>query len=266
MWRFLCLWPLSLSAGAVSGAVCRRRDCAGGGALYIEKDFRPLIAALRLWLLRVSSSIGRSRNKRARPRRLQQLGQRLFQGGQNRPSHRDGQAWPFDCSPIMASLISISAISMRRSADSIWPNRHFEETLRLYPNYAEAHSNLGQLLPSRAISKAAFDEFRQAIELNPSLERAALEFRRRARSARADRRGRPQRCRKLHGWRRNRPRPTIPWVAFTPPRAVMTTRRKRLKRLCGSSGDFAAAHQSLAQLLSLQGKKEEALRALPRSA
>ena len=34
---------------------------------------------------------------------------------------------------------------MRRSAGTIWCAA-FEETLRVYPNYAEAHSNLGQLL------------------------------------------------------------------------------------------------------------------------
>ena len=110
---------------------------------------------------------------------------------------------------------------------------HFEETIRLYPNYAEAHSNLGQLLAQRGDLEGGIRQFRKAIELNPSLGGPYLNL-----GVALARQGRieeavPQ-LQEAARLTPNRPRLTIAWEVFTPPRAGMTRQRKRSMMHCGS--------------------------------
>ena len=46
---------------------------------------------------------------------------------------------------------------------------HYQEALRLNPNYAEPHTNLGNLLKDRGELDPAISEYRRAIDLSPDL-------------------------------------------------------------------------------------------------
>ena len=136
--------------------------------------------------------------------------------------------------------------------------RHFEDALRLLPNYAEAHSNYGQLLAEGGDLALGLEHFQKAIVLDPSVSRAQLNLGvALAKNGRMDEAVAPlQRAAALS------PEAAEPvyylgsvYAAqhrYAEAEAAFTQALQR-------RGDFAPAHQSLAQLLALQGKKAQAL-------
>jgi Flp pilus assembly protein TadD len=135
---------------------------------------------------------------------------------------------------------------------------HFEETIRLYPNYAEAHSNFGQLLAQRGDLEGGIRQFRKAIELNPSLGGPYLNL-----GIALARQGRIEEAvRSLQDAARLTPESAQAHYSLGSIYASEGRYEEAAKAFNDAlqvQGDFAAAHQSLAQLLALQGKKGEAM-------
>jgi tetratricopeptide (TPR) repeat protein len=136
---------------------------------------------------------------------------------------------------------------------------HFEEALRIYPNFADALANLGQLLAERGDLDSGIKYFRRAIEIDPSVVRAYRNL-----GVSLAKLGRPEEAL----------RPLQQAVRLAPESAeyhyYLGSVYAELGRLYNAElefkgallrrSDFVPAHQSLAQVLLLQGKKEEALR------
>jgi tetratricopeptide (TPR) repeat protein len=133
---------------------------------------------------------------------------------------------------------------------------HFEEALRLYPNYAEAHRNFGQLLAQQGDLEGGIREFRKAIDLNPSLDESYLNLGSRSPRGRIEEAAGPFMAARLT--------PESVEAHYSLGSVYASQERydeaaKAFKDALRVRGDFAAANQSLAQLLSLQGKKKEAI-------
>jgi tetratricopeptide (TPR) repeat protein len=156
--RFLRLWPLSLSAGAVSCAVCRRRYSAGWGALQREEFSTSDNRSAALVVHRNRRQLAYHRNKRSRPRGYNNLANAYSKEGKiNQAIETAKMAIQLQPNSGIAHFNLGTLYAARGRFDLAQP--HFEETIRLYPNYAEAHSNFGQLLLSGATSKAASGSF-----------------------------------------------------------------------------------------------------------
>src|SRR5262245_7368190 len=132
--RFLRLWPLSLTAGAVSCAVCRRRYSEGRGALQREEFSTSDNRSAAFVVYGGRRQLAHHRDERPRPRGLQQLGQRLFQRGQSPPGYRDGG----DGYPVAAQF-------WHRPSSS-WEPLRGERSTRFGPApFRKNHSSLSQL-------------------------------------------------------------------------------------------------------------------------
>ena len=133
--------------------------------------------------------------------------------------------------------------------------RHFEEALRLLPNYAEAHSNYGQLLAERGDLVSGIRHFQKAIALNPSVSRAHLNLGvALAKSARMD-----EAVASLQRAAALTPKSAEPVYFLGSIYAAMNRfgeAEAAFNQALQLRPDFAPAHQSLAQLLELQGRKE----------
>jgi len=136
--------------------------------------------------------------------------------------------------------------------------RYFERAMVLYPNYADVRSNYGQLIAERGDVEAGIRYFRQAIALNPSISRAHLNLGvALAKQGRLDEAIEPlQRAVDLT--------PDVPEPSYYLGSVYAAQNRyadaaAAFERALQIRPEFIPAHQSLAQLLLLQGNKEKAL-------
>jgi len=136
--------------------------------------------------------------------------------------------------------------------------RYFERAMALYPNYADVRSNYGQLIAERGDVEAGIRYFRQAIALNPSISRAHLNLGvALAKQGRLDEAIEPlQRAVDLT--------PDVPEPSYYLGSVYAAQNRyadaaAAFERALQIRPEFIPAHQSLAQLLLLQGNKEKAL-------
>jgi Tfp pilus assembly protein PilF/4-amino-4-deoxy-L-arabinose transferase-like glycosyltransferase len=134
----------------------------------------------------------------------------------------------------------------------------FREALRLCPNYSEAHANYGQLIAEQGDIEAGLAYFRRAIALNPSIGRAYLNLGvGLAKLGRLDEAIPPlQNAVKLAG---NSPEPSYYLGSVYAAKNRYTEAAEYFDLALQINADFAPAHQSLGDLLVLQGKKYEAL-------
>jgi Flp pilus assembly protein TadD/4-amino-4-deoxy-L-arabinose transferase-like glycosyltransferase len=248
-YRFPLVPFLALFAGA---------GIARAGALYKEKNFRPLtIAALLLlctgilvnWPIIGISGPG--------PGGYNNLANAYSKEGKiNQAIETAKMAIQLQPNSGIAHLNLGNLYAARGRFDLAQP--HFEETIRLYPNYAEAHSNLGQLLAQRGDLEGGIRQFRKAIELNPSLGGPYLNL-----GIALARQGRIEEAvRVLQEAARLAPESAQAHYSLGSVYASEGRYDEAAKAFNDAlqvQGDFAAAHQSLAQLLALQGKKGEAM-------
>jgi tetratricopeptide (TPR) repeat protein len=248
-YRFPLVPFLALFAGA---------GIARAGALYKEKNFRPLtIAALLLlctgivvnWAINGISGPG--------PVGYNNLANAYSKEGKiNQAIETAKMAIQLQPNSGIAHLNLGNLYAARGRFDLA--QSHFEKTIRLYPNYAEAHSNFGQLLAQRGDLEGGIRQFRKAIELNPSLGGPHLNL-----GIALARQGRIEEA-----------VPALQEAARLTPESAQAhyslgsiyasegryeEAAKAFNDALQVQGDFAAAHQSLAQLLALQGKKGEAM-------
>ncbi len=146
-----------------------------------------------------------------------------------------------------------------QQGDFALARRHFEAALRLLPNYAEAHSNYGQLRAEQGDIEAGMEHFRKAVALNPMLSRAQLNLGvGLVKQGKTDAAIGPlQAAAKLN--------PESPQASFYLGSIYAAENRYAeaeawFNQALRIDANFAPAHESLAQLLSLQGKKDQALR------
>ena len=135
---------------------------------------------------------------------------------------------------------------------------HFEAALRVLPNFADAHSNYGQLLAERGDLEAGMQHFLKAIELNPTLSRAYFNL-----GVALVRQGKPgaaigplQQAAKLNA---ESPQASFYLGSVYAALNHYAEAEAAFNQALRIDGNFAPAHQSLAQLLALQGKREEAM-------
>ncbi|MGZ9253807.1 MAG: tetratricopeptide repeat protein [Candidatus Binatia bacterium] len=136
--------------------------------------------------------------------------------------------------------------------------RHFEDSLRLLPNYAEAHSNYGQLLAEGGDLATGMEHFQRAIRLDPSVARAQLNFGvALAKNGRMDEAVAPlQRAAALSP---EAPEPIYYLGSVYAAQNRYAEAEAAFTQALQRRGDFAPAHQSLAQLFALQGKQARAM-------
>jgi tetratricopeptide (TPR) repeat protein len=137
--------------------------------------------------------------------------------------------------------------------------QYFQEALRLCPNYADAHANYGQLIAEQGDFEAGLEYFRRAIALNPTISRAYLNLGvGLAKLGRLDEAIPPlQNAVKLAG---GSPEPSYYLGSVYAAKNHYTEAAEYFDLALQINADFAPAHQSLGDLLVLQGKKHEALR------
>jgi tetratricopeptide (TPR) repeat protein len=137
--------------------------------------------------------------------------------------------------------------------------RHFEAALRLLPNYAEAHSNYGQLLAEGGDIDGGMKHFEKAVALNPKLSRAQLNL-----GVALAKQGKTMAAIEplKAAARLNTDSPQASFFLGNVYAAQnrYTEAEASFNRALQIDGNFAPAHQSLAQLFELQGNKEAALR------
>jgi tetratricopeptide (TPR) repeat protein len=137
--------------------------------------------------------------------------------------------------------------------------QYFERAIAIYPNYAEARANYGQLLAERGDLEAGIRYFRQAIALNPSISRAHLNLG--VALAKQDRLedavGPLQRAVELTP---DAAEPSYYLGSVYAAQSRYADAAAAFERALRIRPEFVPAHQSLAQLLMLQGNKEKALK------
>ena len=139
--------------------------------------------------------------------------------------------------------------------------RHFEEALRLLPNYAEAHSNYGQLLAERRRSGGGRGTLPEGDCAQSIGESGASQPRRRLGKNRAHRRGGSAAATSRGAQSRGR-RTGLLFGQCLRGAESLREAEAAFNQAVRLRPDFAPAHQSLAQLLELQGRKEAGTAAL----
>jgi tetratricopeptide (TPR) repeat protein len=136
--------------------------------------------------------------------------------------------------------------------------RHFQEAVRIYPNFADAHANLGQLLAERGDLDAGVKHMRRSIDLDPSVARAHLNL-----GVILAKQGRTeaavQSLEAAVGWAPNSAEYRYALGSVYAELGRFDDAERAFKDTLILRRDFAPAHESLARLLSSQGKREEAL-------
>jgi len=137
--------------------------------------------------------------------------------------------------------------------------RHFEAALRLLPNYAEAHGNYGQLLAEGGDIDAGMKHFEKAVTLNPTLSRAQLNLgvalAKQGKTAAAI-----EPLKAAARLNTGSPQASFFLGSVYAVQNRYAEAEASFNRALQIDGNFAPAHQSLAQLFELQGNKEAALR------
>jgi len=135
---------------------------------------------------------------------------------------------------------------------------YFERAMAIYPNYAEVRSNYGQLIAERGDLETGIRYFREAIALNPSISRAHLNLGvALAKEDRLEEAIEPlQRAVDLT--------PNLPEASYYLGSVYAAQNRyadaaAAFNHALQIRADFVPAHESLAQLLLLQGNKEKAM-------
>ena len=135
---------------------------------------------------------------------------------------------------------------------------YFERAMAIYPNYAEVRSNYGQLIAERGDLETGIRYFREAIALNPSISRAHLNLGvALAKEDRLEEAIQPlQRAVDLT--------PNLPEASYYLGSVYAAQNRyadaaAAFNHALQIRADFVPAHESLAQLLLLQGNKEKAM-------
>jgi tetratricopeptide (TPR) repeat protein len=135
---------------------------------------------------------------------------------------------------------------------------YFERAIAIYPNYAEVRSNYGQLIAERGDLETGIRYFREAIALNPSISRAHLNLGvALAKEDRLEEAIQPlQRAVDLT--------PNLPEASYYLGSVYAAQNRyadaaAAFNHALQIRADFVPAHESLAQLLLLQGNKEKAM-------
>jgi len=135
---------------------------------------------------------------------------------------------------------------------------YFERAIAIYPNYAEVRSNYGQLIAERGDLETGIRYFREAIALNPSISRAHLNLGvALAKEDRLEEAIEPlQRAVDLT--------PNLPEASYYLGSVYAAQNRyadaaAAFNHALQIRADFVPAHESLAQLLLLQGNKEKAM-------
>jgi len=136
--------------------------------------------------------------------------------------------------------------------------QYFERAIAIYPNYAEVRSNYGQLIAERGDLETGIRYFREAIALNPSISRAHLNLGvALAKEDRLEEAIEPlQRAVDLT--------PNLPEASYYLGSVYAAQNRyadaaAAFNHALQIRADFVPAHESLAQLLLLQGNKEKAM-------
>jgi len=136
--------------------------------------------------------------------------------------------------------------------------QYFERAMAIYPNYAEARANYGQLLAERGDLEAGMRYFRQAIALNPSISRAHLNLGvALAKEGRLEEAVEP--LRRAVELTPDTPEPSYYLGSVYAAQNRYADAAAAFERAVRIRPEFVPAHQSLAQLLMLQGNKEKAL-------
>lgn len=136
--------------------------------------------------------------------------------------------------------------------------QYFERAMVIYPNYADVRSNYGQLLAERGDLEDGIRYFRQAIALNPSISRAHLNLGvALAKQGRLEEAISPlQRAVELTP---DAPEPSYYLGSVYAAQKRYTDAAAAFERALQIQPEFVPGHQSLAQLLLLEGNKEKAL-------
>jgi tetratricopeptide (TPR) repeat protein len=136
--------------------------------------------------------------------------------------------------------------------------QYFERAMAIYPNFADVRSNYGQLMAERGDLEAGIRYFRQAIALNPSISRAHLNLGvALAKLGRLEEAIRPlQRAVELT---QDAPEPNYYLGSVYAAQNRYADAVTAFERALRIKPEFVPAHQSLAQLLLLQGEREKAL-------
>ena len=136
--------------------------------------------------------------------------------------------------------------------------QYFERAMAIYPNFADVRSNYGQLMAERGDLEAGIRYFRQAIALNPSISRAHLNLGvALAKQGRLEEAIRPlQRAVELT---QEAPEPNYYLGSVYAAQNRYADAVTAFERALRIKPEFVPAHQSLAQLLLLQGDREKAL-------
>jgi tetratricopeptide (TPR) repeat protein len=136
--------------------------------------------------------------------------------------------------------------------------QYFERAMAIYPNYADVRSNYGQLLAERGDLATGIRYFRQAIALNPSISRAHLNL-----GVALAKQGRLEEAisplQRAIDLTPDAPEPSYYLGSVYAAQKRYTDAAAAFERALQIQPEFVPAHQSLAQLLLLEGNKEKAL-------
>jgi tetratricopeptide (TPR) repeat protein len=136
--------------------------------------------------------------------------------------------------------------------------QYFERAMAIYPNYAEARIHYGQLLAERGDLQAGIRYFGQAIALNPSISRAHLNLGvALAKQGRLEEAVKP--LRRAVELTPDAPEPSYYLGSVYAAQNRYADAAAAFDRALRIRPEFVPAHQSLAQLLMMQGNKEKAL-------
>ena len=104
-----------------------------------------------------------------------QSGDRFGANGKDRGSHRSTSSRPCGSSPISPRRTTIWGSLWRKRARSRKPSQHFEQALRIKPDYAEAHYDLGIALAQTGKIEEAIAALRAGPADQTRLCRGALQ-------------------------------------------------------------------------------------------
>ncbi|MSP40049.1 MAG: tetratricopeptide repeat protein [Deltaproteobacteria bacterium] len=137
--------------------------------------------------------------------------------------------------------------------------KNFETVLELLPNFAEAHSNYGQLLAQRDDVEAGVAQFEKAIALNPTLGRAYFNL-----GVALVKQGKVAAAigplKEAARWNGGSPQPSFYLGSVYAAQHRYGDAEAAFNQALSIDAGFVPAHQSLAQLLALQGKGAAAQR------
>ena len=153
-------WPLS------SLGVRRRLGVGGAGADGCALAADVVLARQRDAL---DPRLGLHRAKRRRPQQpRQRLGRSRTDSTRPSPSTRR----PWKSSPTMPrpTTTSVSLLASRGQLDEAIA--HYQKALKIKPDYAEAHNNLGNALAGRGQVDEAIAHYQKALELKPDYAEA----------------------------------------------------------------------------------------------